>query len=452
MAGEVRESTADISIPKDPFERIIGQDEAVRIARLAPIQRRHLLLAGAPGTGKSLIAQAIASVLPKPKFEVAVLDNSERHERPIIEIYEGHAKQIKGSDEHMGEVVASQDVPVFVAEALGLRCRRCGTLLSGVGATCATCSSSAIYEVKRRIATSEKEKNIIYSLYGRSEVLVQSEGDIKRQEELAKKNKKKILLPLERKNFVTASGASETELLGDVSHDPYGDSGTPAYLRVMPGAIHESHEGVLFIDELSTLGDTQRHLLTAMQEKCFSITGRNPTSSGAAVRVDYVPTDFIFVGASNINDLQSLLPALRSRISGDGYEVLMNSTMPDNEDNRKKIQQFIAQEIQKDGRIPHAGADAIDALIIKSRKIAKETDEAANSLSLRLRNLSGIIKLAGDLAKFEKQEYISKDNVTEAIEQAKSIEEKLADRYGSSWRANAADYSIKINKENKDIR
>jgi ATP-dependent Lon protease len=257
---------------------------------------------------------------------------------------------------------------------------------------------------------------------------------------------------LERKNFVSASGASETELLGDVSHDPYGDSGTLPYLRVMPGAIHESHEGVLFIDELSTLKDTQRHLLTAMQEKCFPITGRNPSSSGAAVRVDYVPTDFIFVGASNINDLSSLLPALRSRISGDGYEVLMNSSMPYNPENRKKIVQFIAQEIIKDGRIPHADTDAIDAIINQSRKIAKDTDNAANSLTLRLRNLSGIIKLAGDLAKLEKQDLIAKENVAEAIVQAKSIEEKLADRYGSSWRASSADYTIKEKTDNKEIR
>ena len=52
----------------------------------------------------------------------------------------------------------------------------------------------------------------------------------------------------------------------------------------LAGAVHEAHEGVLFIDEMATLGDTQRFILTAMQEKKFPITGRNPTSAGASVR------------------------------------------------------------------------------------------------------------------------------------------------------------------------
>ena len=79
-------TTKDIEIPKNPFDRVIGQEEAVRIARMIPKQRRHLLLVGPPGTGKSMIAQAIASVISKPRYEISVVDNPQNPERPIVEI------------------------------------------------------------------------------------------------------------------------------------------------------------------------------------------------------------------------------------------------------------------------------------------------------------------------------------------------------------------------------
>ena len=39
-------TTADILIPADPLKRVIGQDEAVELSRIAAKQRRHLLLVG----------------------------------------------------------------------------------------------------------------------------------------------------------------------------------------------------------------------------------------------------------------------------------------------------------------------------------------------------------------------------------------------------------------------
>jgi len=443
MARGLR-STADIQIPADPFERIIGQDEAVRIARLVPTQRRHLLLVGPPGTGKSLIAKAISSVMPQPRFEISVLDNPQQPERPIVEIRDESKILAQAADRMFGTIVKAEDMPAFVAERLGLRCRRCGMLLHKIGTACASCDAPPAMNSKTRIATIAEgsDEDLFFSIREDGKVIRQSEAELRSEEESRQNDKRKILLPLKRKSFISASGASETELLGDVAHDPYGDKGSSPYKRVKPGAIHEAHEGVLFIDELSTLGSLQRYLLTAMQEKAFPITGRNPTSSGASVRVDGVPCDFIFVGASNVNDLGSLLPALRSRISGDGYEILMNSIMPDNDKNREKLMQLIAQEIRKDGRIPHADKDAVDMLLRQARKIAKDVDGASGSLTLRLRNLSGVIKLAGDLAVLEQNELITGQNVSEALERAKSIEERLGERFGSGWRAKAADYSI----------
>ena len=52
-------------------------------------------------------------------------------------------------------------------------------------------------------------------------------------------------------------------------------------------------------------------------------------------------------------DLKNMHPALRSRIRGYGYEVYLNEKMKDTPENRLKLAQFIAQEVKKDGKIPH---------------------------------------------------------------------------------------------------
>ncbi len=469
MASQEFESTKDIPIPKDPFDRIIGQPEAVAIAKMVPIQRRHLLLVGPPGTGKSLIAQAIASVMNKPNFEVSVIENPENPERPIVEIRdEPRIKRDRKQERQVGTEVYPIDVPTFVSERLGFRCRRCAALSPFTETTCPQCGAAkgqkGIFDRyglpppggpapeadSPRVATTRrsidgKEEVIIYERTADGRIIMLRQDEIKKLEEMSKKSKRKILVPLKRSTFVQASGGSETELLGDIRHDPYGghhNLGTPTYQRVLPGAVHEAHEGVLFIDELSTLGNLQRYILTAMQDKAFPIVGRNPMSSGAAVRVEGVPCDFLFVGACNINDVKQIVPPLRSRIRGDGYEVLMNAYMEDNPENETKLMQFIAQEVLKDGKIPHADMEAVSRVVEEGRNIARRIDNV-RGFTLRLRNLSGILKMAGDMAATEKSEFIGKKDVEIAIRESRPIEDKLREKYGSWYSAEVADFGVR---------
>ncbi len=132
-----------------------------------------------------------------------------------------------------------------------------------------------------------------------------------------------------------------------------------------------------------------------MQEKRFPIAGRNPQSAGASVKVDNVPANFILVAACNIQDLEQILSPLRSRIGGDGYEVLMETYMPDTEVNRARLAQFVAQEISVDAKIPHATREGVIAIINEARHRAKIIDGQSNSLTLRLRELGGLIRSAG---------------------------------------------------------
>ncbi len=205
-----------------------------------------------------------------------------------------------------------------------------------------------------------------------------------------------------------------------------GGLGTPAFERLVPGMIHKANKGVLFIDEIGTLSHhSQQELLTCMQEKKYPITGQSERSSGAMVRSDPVPTDFILVAAGNYETMQKMHPALRSRIRGYGYEVYMNTVMDDTPENRDRIAVFIAQEVNKDKKIPHFTKEAVDTMIEEARIRAG----IAGKLTLRLRELGGLVRAAGDLAKEEKASFVTPAHVFKAKQLARTLEQQMVDKY-----------------------
>jgi len=466
------ETTEDIKVPSDPLERVIGQEEAVRLARIAASQRRHFLLVGPPGTGKSMIAQALSLHLARPTEEIRVVHNPENPERPLVEVrsLEEVEKDLESKGYAEGEYIDPKEAPVNVAERLGYRCSNCGAYSSPKEGFCPNCSRAKMAQVRstasnpfgdllgglvevtmgqmvgrERVTTTRKrfgkEEVVVFERAGEM-IKILDQQALEKRRELEKESPRKVIVSIQRNPFLLATGASEVELLGDVRHDPYGGHpqlGTPPYDRVIAGAVHDAHQGVLFIDELPHLGHLQRYILTAMQEKRFPITGRNPQSSGASVRVDNVPCDFIFVGACNIQDLPHILSPLRSRINGGGYEVLVETVMPDTEENRYKLAQFTAQEIVMDAKIPHATKEAVLLVIDEARKRAKVIDNRDKSLTLRLRELGGLLRAAGDVAVGERASTIEAVHIKEALRRARPVEEQIKERYGSYMGAISSD-------------
>ena len=228
--------------------------------------------------------------------------------------------------------------------------------------------------------------------------------------------------------FEDATGAHAGALLGDVRHDPFqsGGLGTPAHERVEAGMIHKAHKGVLFIDEISTLKiNMQQAILTAMQDKKFAITGQSEMSSGAMVHTHPVPCDFVLVAAGNLETVSQMHPALRSRIRGYGYEIYMNNSMPDTPENRRKIVQFVAQEVDKDGKIPHFTKEAVLEIL----KEAKRRSGRKGHLSCIFRDLGGLIRSAGDMAIKKGKRYVDADDIIESKKVARTLEHQIADKF-----------------------
>ena len=393
------ENTSNIDVPKLLIDQVLGQEHAVEVVKKAASQRRHIMMIGTPGTGKSLLAKAMAELLPKEELkDILVYPNMEDLNNPKIrEVPAGKGREI---------VMAHKMEARKKAQA-----RNMLMMLFVVGI----------------IVYSYFVAQLLWGIIAGIMILMLTRQFLPKEEmmipKLAVSNYDKEHAP-----YIDATGAHAGALLGDVRHDPFQSGGleTPAHDRVEAGDIHKAHKGVLFIDEINTLRlESQQSLLTALQEKEYPITGQSERSSGALVKTEPVPCDFIMVSAGNLDAVQKMHPALRSRIKGYGYEVYMRDSMEDSPENRKKLVRFVAQEVVRDGHIPHFDEGAVQEVIREARRRAGRKGH----LTLKLRDLGGLVRVAGDIAHSEGVSITTAENVLAAKRIARSIEQQLADSF-----------------------
>jgi len=407
IEGQEFTTTADIKIPEKLSDQVIGQESAVEVVRKAAEQKRHVMLIGEPGTGKSMLAKAMTEYLPKDDMQdvIAYHNADDPNEPRIRTVPAGKGKEIVSAQKREALARKSQKTSMITAIVmmvvvlsifLYVQSWDPMILLFGIMA-------AAMIFFATRYVGQRQENFMIPKL-----LITHPEG---------------ATIP-----FIDATGAHAGSLLGDVKHDPFQSGGleTPAHERLEVGAIHKASKGVLFVDEINMLRmESQQSLLTALQEGKFSITGQSERSSGAMVKSEPVPCDFILVCAGNMDAIQGMHPALRSRVRGYGYEVYMRSTMDDTEDNRTKLVRFVAQEVAKDKKIPHFEKRAVMEIIKEAQRRAGRRGQ----LTLRLRELGGLIRVAGDMAREESAPIVTQEHVTKAKMVARSLEQQIVDRY-----------------------
>lgn len=96
-------TTEDIKVPENLLDQVIGQDQTVAIVKKAAEQKRHVMLIGDPGTGKSMVARAMTEFLPKGNSKISLSIQTVKTQIPRRSVLspQGKHKKSFGRSERM---------------------------------------------------------------------------------------------------------------------------------------------------------------------------------------------------------------------------------------------------------------------------------------------------------------------------------------------------------------
>src|SRR5919202_5346775 len=103
----------------------------------------------------------------------------------------------------------------------------------------------------------------------------------------------------------------------------------------------------------------------------------------------------------------------------------MNNKRGAPDENRRRLIRFVAQEVKRDGKIPHFDRVAVSEILREAQRRAGRRGR----LTLRLRELGGLVRVAGDIATEQKVPVVTVAHVLQAKSMARSLEQQVADQY-----------------------
>jgi len=468
--------TSKISVPKDPIEQVIFQDKAKGAIRKIAQNKGHILMAGRPGTGKSMLANMFNEVIDKslgdylrPKQSIVAYpgkdknniriayENSEKIDDRIAEIINRIVSVEETMDDFSlsDQINAARKVKKYLLWATGISVVAgfffapafIATGLTGIGAIFMYMQEGN-YKVQEKIQNEALtgKKNAVKHLYDMvPEVLY----DPRKDNEL----------------MARISEPDSRNMKGGFRHDPYqsGNLHTPAHKRAYLGAHAKSP--IIYIDELKTLIKVgyMSDLLEIMQNKKFILEGGKNTGSGSADRSEnHLKADNIIVACCNHDTLEFLQKegdgAFLSRIEDKGEIIHLESAVPETSKNIKQVVQYVKQEILNlggefkdawEGVIEKEGYEGVrkrserifgkslpDDYKLKEREFSRDAileiikelrcRTSDKKLSSILRPINGIIKTAEFEAILDNAQLVLPEHVRRALDKHLSLEGALS--------------------------
>ncbi|MBN1930899.1 MAG: ATP-binding protein [Desulfobacterales bacterium] len=469
---EFFQDTSQISLPKDPIEKVVFQNSAKKAIRKIAQNKGHLLMVGRPGTGKSMLAKMFNEVLEqslgdylKPKEAIVAYPGKDKN----------HIRIAYEDPEKIDNLISNLNMEIEAAR-----------------------DSKDDFNLSDQINSVRKVKKILFlaacvsgsagfffppafvatGLFGIGSIFMYlQENNHKAQEKIQKEinisrgNDVKSIADMvpeilydprnDKSLMARISEPDSRNMKGGFRHDPYqsGNLHTPSHKRAYLGAHAKSP--IIYIDELKTLikAGYMSQLLEIMQNKEFILEGGKNTGSGAADRSENpLKANNIIVACCNHDTLRHLQEegdgAFLSRIEDKGEIIHMESSVPENCENLKQVAQYIKQEIINLGKeFTNAWGEIIEkegytSVKKRSEKIfgmrlpenyklqEREFSRSAvleiikelrcrsfdGKLSTILRPINGIIKAAEFEAILDDVQIVESEHVRRAIHQHLSLE------------------------------